>query len=243
MVHAVASEPNQELGAWDSIVEPGETYMVLGNSVGHLLYNRDYTVILGRAADSYAMPNAVEQWQVAQAAIYKLLGVCDALDSDGITLYTPQVDEATAHAVPHFQCHDAVTSQTAAAVLDAHQPPEQINLALSLQTALADYFRRKAEGKTKPNGEVILVLFDGEPQNRMGIVRTIVDATKHVDGTGELGIGLLQIGESPIAEGFFGMLDHDLKLAGAAHDIVKSRKIEALDENSLTEFLTQVLTD
>lgn len=228
-----------ELGAWESVVEPGETYMVLGNSIAHLLYNRDYTVILGRAVVTYGVPHAAEQWQVAQASIQKLLGICEVLDSDGITLYTPQTN---AEAKPHFHCYESVTTRMLPSVLAEHQPLGEINLALSLQTALAQFFRRKSEGKTKPNGEIILVMFDGEPGNRMGIVRAIADASHHVKDSSELGIGLLQIGESPIATGFFSLLDDDLRLAGATSDLVKFCQIANLNEDSLTEFLTQIIT-
>ncbi len=224
--------------AWASVVEPGETFFALGNSVGRLLCDRDYTIILGRASSQYAVPHLAEQWQAAQTAIYQLVGLCDALDSDGITLYTPKPE---ALIQPHFQCHEAVTSSTLQTILAGQTCPEAINLTLCLQTALAHYFRRKAEGRTKANGEVILALFDGEPLNRMGIVRAIVDATKHINHAGELGIGLLQIGDNSIAEGFFSLLDHDLQLAGAAFDIVKFWKVDSLNGDSLTEFLTEVI--
>ncbi len=229
-----------ELGAWDSVVEPGETYMVLGNSVAHLLYHRDYSVILGRATETYGVPHAAEQWQMAEASIHKLLGLCESLDNGGITLYTPSLE---ARDTPHFHCYESVTSPMLPAVLAQHQPLGEINLALSLQMALAQFFRRKAEGIAKPNGEMIVVLFDGEPSNRMGIVRAIADASHHVQDRSELGIGLLQVGDSPIAEGFFSLLDDDLRLAGAAHDLVKFRKISTLAEDSLTEFLTQIIMD
>lgn len=136
-----------ELGAWDSVVEPGETYMVLGNSIAHLLYNRDYTVILGRAVVTYGVPHVAEQWQVAQASIQKLLGICEVLDSDGITLYTPQ---ANAEAKPHFHCYESVTTRMLPSVLAEHQPLGEINLALSLQTALAQFFDARVKARPSP---------------------------------------------------------------------------------------------
>lgn len=225
------------IDAWNSAVDPGETYTLLGNSIAHLLFDRDYSIILGRVGQSL-MPGADENWQRMQRAIAKLLSLCDQLDSDGITLYTPNP------ATPEldFQCHENVTGQRLPQILAEHQELGAINLAQSLQMALAQYFRRKAEGRTQANGEIILAIFDGEPLNRQGIVRAIVDATRHMDCDEELGIGLLQVGDDPLAEGFLKSLDDDLQRVGANFDLVKTCKLETLSEDDLSEFLTQVIT-
>lgn len=212
---------------------------LLGDRVTALLRDRDYSFILGRAQLQYAVPALTESWRAAQTAIYRLVKACDVLDKDGIALYMPQADAAGR---PNFCCHMGVTGQQLPERLKRHLPPEQIPVARVLRQALADYQHRKQAGQTKPNGEIILALFDGEPKEQLDIVRAIVEATHRIDSPQELGIGLLQIGENSIAEGFFSLLEEDLKLAGARHDIVKFRKVKTLNLDGLADFLATVIT-
>jgi propanediol dehydratase small subunit len=217
--------------------------VLLGDGVAELLRDRDYSFILGGAALQYAVPAIADSWQAAQSAIYRLVRACDVLDRDGIALYTPAPSGPTGDdlAQPSFCYHTNVTGQQLPQLLSRHLPPAPLNLAEVLQEAIQHYYRRKREGLQKPNGEIILALFDGEPTHQRALVKTLVQATYHVDQAEELGIGLLQIGNNSIAEGFFSLLEADLKLARARHGIVKFAKVESLDLNSLAEFLTTVI--
>lgn len=47
-----------------------------------------------------------------------------------------------------------------------------------LQDALDNYFQRKAEGKAKENGETILVITDGIPDEPKEIIRLIINASQ-----------------------------------------------------------------
>ena len=49
------------------------------------------------------------------------------------------------------------------------------DLASVLQDALNNYLKRKASGDTKPNGETILVITDGEPDDGKAVMRVIID--------------------------------------------------------------------
>ncbi len=211
--------------------------LMLGEGVTELLRDRDYSFILGGAQQHYAVPSIGDCWQAAQSAIYRLVRACDVLDQDGIALYTPAIDN---HGDRSFSRYTNVTGQQLPKLLSYHLPPQALNLAQVIEDALEDYYRRKREGLTKPNGEIILALFDGEPEHQRALVKTLVRATYHLDHADELGIGLLQIGNNSIAEGFFSLLEEDLKLARARHSLVKFAKIDSLELDSLAAFLQAV---
>ncbi|NJR71473.1 MAG: hypothetical protein HC771_24810 [Synechococcales cyanobacterium CRU_2_2] len=204
---------------------------LLGDSVAELLRDRDYSFILGSAPQDYALPALPAAWALAQSAIHRLLRACDVLNQDGLSLYLPQetaAQETAAHRTAaqgdSFACHRHVTGQQLSQLLSQHLPPQPMNLAAALEQALEDHYARKRLGQVQANGAIILVLFDGEPTEQRRLIKSLVRATYHIDQAEELGIGLLQIGENSIAEGFFSLLEQDLKLAWPGAVIVKFRK-------------------
>lgn len=203
-----------------------------------LLENRDYTVIIAKTAPSVAQtpPGFEARWTNAHAAIVALAERCQILDPDGITVYL------SCRSQGGFVQYRQVTTEKLAQIFDLHYPPEELNLLDGLQTALADYFDRKVAGKAKPNGEIIIVLIDGEPKNRMGIAKAITQATEKMERDQELGIGFAQVGNDLIARGFLDALDDNLRsAAGAKFDIVNTRVLEEIKPNSLTEFLLDII--
>ncbi|MCU0566781.1 MAG: hypothetical protein MUF49_09315 [Oculatellaceae cyanobacterium Prado106] len=207
-----------------------------------LLHNRDYTLILAKTAIDHALrpPGFSKRWVAAQKAILTLMQTCEKFDSDGLTLY---LSCCGTQGKGLFKQYRHVTSSYLEPILQSNFPPERVELEEVLQMALDDYFGRKAIGKTKPNGEMILVLLDGEPSDRPAMIKTIKAATQQMQTDEELGIGLIQIGEDAIARGFLSMLDKDLQASGAKFDIVHYKQLEAIEFNSLTEFLLNVLND
>lgn len=205
-----------------------------------LLQNRDYTVIFAKTAvESEVPPPGYEQrWSDAQTSILNLLKACEAFDPDGITLYL--ACEA-AEMDCDFKWYEHVTSGQLSEFLSTNIPPRVVNLKRVLRSALDDYFARKQKGRTKANGEIILVILDGEPQDRMAIAKDIVDATHQIDTNEELGIGLVQVGDDPIARGFFRVLDDYLNEAGAKFDIVTTEVLDTIPPDALTKFLTETL--
>lgn len=205
-----------------------------------LLQNRDYTIIFARTAveSEFSPPHFAERWANAEATALKLLKQCEAFDPDGITLY---VACRTPEEVCSFKKLEQVTSATLVEQIREIYPPTKINLQQVLQVALDDYFRRKAANTTKVNGEIILVLLDGEPSDRLAVAKAIRDATHKMEKNEELGVGLVQIGDDPIARGFLTSLDHDLKDLGAKFDIVHTRIVEQVEPDALPEFLLSTL--
>ena len=205
-----------------------------------LLQNRDYTIVVAKTAASLLKipPGYEQRWLAAHDAIVSLAQQCEVFDPDGITIYVSCRDEADL-----FRRYKQVLSSQVTAIFDAHYPPETLNLLNVLQSALDDYFARKTAGQTKPNGEMILVLIDGEPPDRMAIAKLIIHMTEKLDQDHELGIGFLQLGDDFIARGFLNALDENLKSAGAKFDIVHTQTFTEVKPDSLTRFLLDVLND
>lgn len=205
-----------------------------------LLQNRDYTVIFAKTAVNSEVPppGYKQRWSKAQESILNLLKACEEYDPDGITLYL--ACESTDMDCD-FKWYEHVTAHQLSEFLTTNIPPQVINLKRVLQSALDDYFARKTQGRTKANGEIILVILDGEPQDRMAIAKVIVDATQQMDKNEELGIGLVQVGDDPIARGFFALLDDYLQEAGAQFDIVTTEILDTIPPDALTKFLTDTL--
>lgn len=205
-----------------------------------LLQNRDYTFILARTADDNGVkpPGFAQRWLEAQACVLALAEQCEAFDPDGITIY---VAMHCAETICRFQKYSQVTSANLTQIFEENASPYRINLCEVLQAALQDYLDRKARGATKVNGEILIVLVDGEPADRMGIARVIKEATQHLDSEAELGIGFVQIGEDLLAKGFLAALDNNLQSVGAKFDIVSTRLLETIESGSLSEFLLDIL--
>lgn len=205
-----------------------------------LLENRDYTVIVAKTAPSVTLtpPGFDDRWKLAHKAVVALAKACEEHDPDGITIYMSSTDSAPGA----FKQYRQVTPDKLETIFDENYPPHGLNLLEGLHTALDDYFARKLAGRAKPNGAIVIVLIDGEPQDRMAIVKTIVDASAKLEHPQELGIGFAQVGDDIIARGFLAALDHDLRsTAGAKFDIVKTRVLDEIGTHCLTEFLMDVI--
>lgn len=203
-----------------------------------LLTNRDYTVMVAKTAPSTQAlpPGYAQRWQAAHDAILALAQACETYDPDGIAVYI------SCKSISGFERYRQVKSRELRDVFDRHYPPSDCSLRDGLEKALTDYFARKAAGQTKPNGEIIIVLIDGEPQDRMAIAHTIVEATQRLEHSEELRIGFVQIGDDLLARGFLQALDENLRsAAGAKFDIVRTHTIAEIAPNSLTEFLLDII--
>ncbi len=210
--------------------------------VASLLKNRDYVIILARTAINHGThtPRFGDRWQEAYDALVALIQQCQELDPDGITLFVSC--DHTKETCP-FKKHEQVKADQLSEILNDSYPPNAVHLQSVLQEALDDYFSRKEARKTKPNGEMILILLDGEPSDRMAVAKTIIEATHQIEYDAELGIGFVQVGDDLVARGFLNALDDHLQGAGAKFDIVNTHLVEQLASMPLTEALLQVLYD
>ena len=207
-----------------------------------LLRDRDYTIIMAKTQVNPVAPppGFAERWITAQSSILELARTCEEFHPGGVTLY---IASQTAENDCTFLRHDRVQTSAFETLVEENSAPETIALSQGLQAALDDYFNRKAAGQAQANGQIILIVLDGEPTDRMAIANVIVQATHKIDSNQELGIGFVQIGEDPIAQGFFEMLDDYLEESGAKYDIVDAKILSTIEHDSLTTFLLDTLFD
>jgi uncharacterized protein with von Willebrand factor type A (vWA) domain len=201
-----------------------------------MMSDRDYTLIIDKSG-SMSTPDQVggrSRWEIAQESTLALARKAEQFDSDGITVYLFS---------GRFKRYDDVTSAKVAQIFLENDPSGTTNLAGVLQDALNNYFQRKAAGKSKPNGETILVITDGEPDDRKAVFEVIIHATRQMERDEELAISIIQIGSDAQATKFLKALDDQLQSVGAKFDICDTVTLDDLEEMSLVDVLTNAITD
>ncbi|MEH2118870.1 VWA domain-containing protein [Nostoc sp. UHCC 0926] len=201
-----------------------------------MMSDRDYTLIIDKSG-SMSTPDQVggrSRWEIAQESTLALARKAEQFDPDGITVYLFS---------GRFKRYDDVTSAKVAQIFLENDPSGTTNLAGVLQDALNNYFQRKAAGKSKPNGETILVITDGEPDDRKAVFEVIIHATRQMERDEELGISIIQVGSDAQATKFLKALDDQLQSVGAKFDICDTVTLDDLEEMSLVDVLTNAITD
>ncbi|MCF4967020.1 vWA domain-containing protein [Nostoc sp. CMAA1605] len=201
-----------------------------------MLDNRDYTLIIDKSG-SMATPDQKggrNRWVTAQESTLALASKCEQFDPDGITVYVFS---------GRFKRYENVTVARVAQIFMENDPAGTTDLAGVLKHATDDYFQRKASGQTKANGETILVVTDGEPDDRKAVMRVIIEASRRMDRDEELAISFIQVGQDPQAARFLKILDDELQSAGAKFDICDTITMEDMEDMSLSEVLLNAITD
>ncbi len=201
-----------------------------------MMSDRDYTLILDKSG-SMSTPDQAggrSRWEIAQESTLALARKCEQFDPDGLTIYVFS---------GRFKRYDDVTSAKVAQIFLENDPAGTTNLASVLQDALNNYFKRKAAGKTKANGETILVITDGEPDDRKAVFEVIIQATRQMERDEELAISIIQVGSDPQATKFLKALDDQLQSVGAKFDICDTVTLDDLEDMSLADVLMNAITD
>jgi len=200
------------------------------------LSERDYTLIIDRSG-SMAQKDQVggrSRWATARETTEAIAAKCDALDTDGLTLYVFG---------SRFRRYDGVGAERVAQVFEENEPCGGTDLAGVLQHAFESYFARKAKAKEKARPETILVITDGEPDDRRAVIRTIVDASRRIERDEELALSIVQVGKDPGARRFLKLLDDELVSAGAPFDICDTVTLDEAEAIGLTEVLLAAIHD
>jgi hypothetical protein len=197
-----------------------------------MLENRDYTLIIDKSGSMSTKdkPGGVSRWQIMQESALALANKCEELDPDGITFYLFS---------GKFKRYDHVTAAKVATIFQENDPSGRTDLA----DALNSYFQRKAKGQVPANGEIILVVTDGEPDDRKAVMQVILDATQKLDRDEELAISFIQVGIDAAATAFLKILDDDLGKAGAKFDIVDTITMHDMEDLTLKEVLLSAIND
>jgi vWA found in TerF C terminus len=201
-----------------------------------IVQDRDYTLIIDKSGSmSTADQNSGKtRWDIAQESTMALARKCEQFDPDGITVYLFS---------GKFRRYDNVTSDKVTQIYQENEPMGRTDLAGVLQDAVDNYFQRKTQNQAKSGGETILVVTDGEPDDRKAVMKVIIDASRQLDRDEELGISLIQVGNDKTATQFLKALDDQLEGAGAKFDIVDTITIEDMEEMTLAEVLLNAIQD
>ncbi|MCP2729799.1 vWA domain-containing protein [Limnofasciculus baicalensis] len=198
--------------------------------------DRDYTLILDKSG-SMSTPDQAggrSRWEAAEESTLALARKCEQFDPDGITVYLFS---------SRCKRYENVTSATVAQIFQENDPAGTTNLAGVLKDATDQYFQRKAAGQTKPNGETILVITDGEPDDRKAVMRVIIETSQQMERDEELAISMIQVGSDAGATRFLKALDDELQGVGAKFDIVDTVTLDDMADMSLSEVLLNAIGD
>ncbi|MBD1904490.1 VWA domain-containing protein [Funiculus sociatus GB2-A5] len=201
-----------------------------------MVENRDYTLIIDKSGSMSLIdqPGSKSRWVVMQESTLALASKCEEFDPDGITIYL---------FASRFKRYDNVTASKVMQIFRENEPSGRTDLAGVLQDATNSYFQRKATGQTKPNGETILVVTDGEPDDRKAVMKVIIEASRRMDRDEELAISFVQVGADAQASKFLKVLDDELQSAGAKFDICDTVTIDDMEDMTLTEVLLNAIID
>ncbi|MGJ5674459.1 MAG: vWA domain-containing protein [Nostochopsis sp.] len=201
-----------------------------------MLENRDYTLIIDKSG-SMATPDQKggrSRWLAAQESTFALASKCEQFDPDGITIYLFS---------GRFKRYENVTSGKVSQIFQENDPAGTTDLAAVLKHASDNYFERKSAGQTKANGETILVVTDGEPDDRKAVMKVIIEASRRMDRDEELAISFIQVGKDAHATRFLKVLDDELQTAGAKFDICDTVTMDDMEDISLSEVLLNAIND
>lgn len=202
------------------------------------LQDRNYTLIYAptQLQRLGMTPGFDQRWQQAHSQVLEIAAQCHQLAVSGLTVYRG-LDTGD------FEIHQDVNVANLEFLMATAPMPERFALAPVLQTVFDRYFTGKAAGQQPKNGEIILILIDNEPTDRLAIAKQIVAASQQLEHNYELGIGWLQVGDDYITKGFLVTLDDNLREKGAKFDIVDHKPIQQIASDDLTNFLMNVLKD
>ncbi len=196
-----------------------------------MLAGRDYTLIIDKSGSmgTRDQPGGKSRWQAVKESTMALANKCEELDPDGITVYT---------FAGRFKRYENVTAAKVEQIFQENEPSGSTNLTAVLQDALDHFFR-----KTDKRYETILVITDGEPDDRKSVFEVIINATQKMTKDEELAISFIQIGNDPQATQFLKALDDKLMGVGAKFDIVDTVTFADMEDMTLTEVLTNAIVD
>jgi uncharacterized protein with von Willebrand factor type A (vWA) domain len=201
----------------------------------HMLDKRDYTLIIDKSGSMSNIDRGTtkSRWEIVKESTLALARKCDKLDPDGITVYLFS---------GKFKRFDHVSAAKVEQIFQENDPMGGTNLTSVLQDAINQFFQRKKAGQSKA-GETILVITDGEPDDRRSVFEVIIEATRRLSSDEELAISFIQVGSDTSATDFLKSLDDKLQSIGANYDIVDTITLIDMEDMTLAEVLLSAIND
>jgi len=184
---------------------------------------KDYILIVDKSGSM-----AGNNWAQAERAVASLAPSITRCDPDGITLYF-------------------FSSRGSYPKLSNIKDPRQVNDAFHrnrpggstcldgvLRVAFDEHFSKR--GQT-----TILVVTDGEPDDRKAVEKVIRDAANRIERDEDLSVSFIQIGSDSSARRFLQKLDDDLR--GCKFDIVDAETSERMQGMDFADFINKSIVD
>lgn len=202
------------------------------------LMKYDFILLMDKSG-SMATPDCSggkSRWAYAKETVIGVAAKCTEFDSDGITV---------GFFAKKLVLHENITGalEQVNKMFDEHEPGNSTDTAAALKHVLDQYFAAKANPEVTAKPIIVIVVTDGQPDDRKALKDVIIAATQKMDADEEIGITFLQIGNDPDATKFLKELDDELVPAGAKFDIVDTKTTEEMEEMTITEVLIATLED
>jgi len=212
----------------------------------------DYVILIDKSGSTNFTdcPGGLSRWNQEKEWAKVIAQKCETYDSDGIDVIL--FDSAITH-------YTNVTSAKVDEIFRTQEPGSTTNLTDALKKALQPFLNRRKEAssgffgigkrpftidfsiKVKPM--IIIVLTDGEPDDKFGVIEVIKKTTECIQGRDEVGITFVQVGQNSDASRFLQKLDDDLTSEGAKFDIVDCKDYSAMNNCSIEDVFIGALTD
>jgi len=203
----------------------------------HPCAQRDYTLILDKSGSMATrdMPNNKTRWTATQESTFALAAKVAELDPDGIDIWLFSNDSVRYH---------NVSPEKVQQIFQENEPCGGTAMAEVLNKALDAYFVKRDAGQTKPNGEAIFVVTDGEPDNKEDVIKTLSAASFRLRPNDNLAVNFIQVGHDQAATQFLDSLDTGLAPNGkVAYDFIKTIKIADMERQGLTQTIFNLINE
>jgi Mg-chelatase subunit ChlD len=194
-----------------------------------VLSGRDYVLIVDKSG-SMSTPDChgKSRWMAAKESSEALARKCAEFDPDGIDIYV---------FANTFKKYPNTTAENVSRIFAENEPNGGTALDLVLKDAFECYL------STKKRPVTILVITDGEPNNKDAVRDLIIATSNKIEKDEEISVSFLQVGMDTAAGTYLKSLDDDLMKAGAKFDIVDTVTFDQMDNMTLTEVLINAIND
>ncbi len=189
--------------------------------------SRDYTIIVDASGSMFPT-----RWEQAKKALEYLAPAACKCDPDGITLFF--------FSTSFNEIGNVKTSEDV--MKHFNNSKNQFRSSTDLAKVLNSALKPDSVPRKKP--ETILVITDGEPDNRTNVETAIIDATKkYMESDNDLSITIVQVGDDQTAMKWLQQLDDGLTKKGAKYDIVDILTAEELAKHDFAAIVAKSLSD
>jgi uncharacterized protein YegL len=180
------------------------------------------------------LAGGMTRMQGAKESVVALAAEAGKYDPDGITV---------ARFASKVRIYDGVTESRVEQIFQEFRPMGSTNTKEAVEQLINLFLAKRAAAGAAAKPACIVIITDGEPDDKIGLAQVIADASKKLNSRSELGILFVQVGNDPDATAYLAKLNNDLTKVGAKFDIVAVTRLEDLEDISPAEIFEMAFTD